>query len=167
METQASQGSAGGPDLQPEGGAGGTGSARPAPDLTADLRTLGENLRDTLRAAWESREREHLQSEIEQGLRALGSALGQTFESTAHEFRAEPLREKVVGLREKVTGVKQELRTTPVADRVRAEIHEVLGRLNEQLRQSRTRWTPPDAQPQERSGDEDSRDPEVSSPSQM
>ena len=115
----------------------------PAPDLAADLRQLGENLRDALSAAWESREREQLQAEIEEGLRGLRQSLGQTFDEAAEELRSrERVRQRVADMRAKAAGVREELRPGHVGDRVRLQLHDVLTRMNEQLERSQRRWTP-------------------------
>lgn len=123
--------------------------AGPKPDIAGDLRELGENLREALRAAWTSRERLQLQSEIEQGLSALGSTLAQTFDAARRDLRSSArVRERVAEARQKVSGVREELRPGQVGDRARAEIHEVLERVNDQLRRSRERWTPSSGSPQ-------------------
>jgi len=135
------------------GGSAGAGPEGPGPDLAADLRTLGENLRDALRAAWESRERERLQAEIEGGLKALGHALGQTFDEAARDLRSrERARERVAEVRRKMAGARAEWRSGHAGDRVRGESHEMLHHLNESLQRSKARWTPPSGRPGDRQG---------------
>jgi hypothetical protein len=113
------------------------------PDLVADLRELGENLRETLRSAWASRERAQLQAEIEQGLKALGETVSRTVDEAAHELGdRQRVRERVAEVRTKVAGVREEFRPGHVADRTRTELHEVLTRVNAQLRRAQARWTP-------------------------
>ena len=131
-------GGAAGDDAGTSGSAEAAGSERDSggrPDLAADLRALGENLRDALRAAWTSQERERIQSEIELGVRQLGQAISQTFEEGTREFRSGRVKERMAG-------VKEDLRSRPLGDRAVAELHEMLTKVNQQVRQARDRWTP-------------------------
>lgn len=133
-----------GSGAQPGGPNGDFETGAERPDLAADLRTLGVNLREALRAAWGSQERERLQAEIETGLRDLGQTLRETFDQATQEVRSrERVRERVAEVKQKAAGAREELRSGKVGDRARAEIHDVLNRLNEQLRRSQGRWTPP------------------------
>ena len=129
--------------MDPEQGQTGTGPGGERPDLAADLRALGENLRDALRAAWGSQERERFQAEVERGLRELRQAVTETFEETARDVKSgERRRERMAEARARAAGVREELRSGQMGGRVRREIHELLDQLNEQLRRSRQRWTP-------------------------
>ena len=113
------------------------------PDLAADFRALGENLKDALRAAWTSAERERLQSEIERGLASLGQTLGKTFDEGARELASrEKLRERMGEVRTRVSGLREELKSGQARDKVRTEVHDLLTRLNGEVRRSKERWTP-------------------------
>ncbi len=109
------------------------------PDLAADLRALGENLKDALRAAWTSAERERLQAEIEGGLASLRQTLGRTFDEARDRASR---REKMEEVRTRVSGLREELRSGQARDKVRTEIHDLLTRLNDEVRRSKDRWTP-------------------------
>jgi hypothetical protein len=113
------------------------------PDLAADLRVLGENLKEALRAAWQSAERERLQAEIERGLASLGRSVSETFEEGTRDLKnREKVRERVQQARERVAQARDHLRTGAAGDRVRVEIHDLLTRLNDELARSKERWTP-------------------------
>jgi hypothetical protein len=117
------------------------GASSGPPDLAADLRALGENLKDALRAAWTSEERERLQSEIERGLGSLRQTLHQTFEEGARDLASrERMRTRVDQARARVAGLRDELQGE-TRDRVRSEIHDLLSRLNGEVSRSKERWT--------------------------
>jgi predicted nuclease with TOPRIM domain len=131
------------PDSSEAEPSGPEGPGRERPDLAADLRVLGENLREALRAAWGSAERDRLQSDIERGLASLRETLGRTFEEGKQELGSrERMKRRMDEMRSRMAGVREDLRSTAVGDRVRGEIHELLTRLNDELRHSRERWTP-------------------------
>ena len=52
-------------------------------DLADELRVLGENIKNFVRALWESQERKRVQQDIETGLAGLGASIGQA----ANEFQ--------------------------------------------------------------------------------
>jgi hypothetical protein len=111
------------------------------PDLTADFRALGENLKDAVRTAWASEERERLQSEIERGLASLSQTLQTTFQEGARDLASrERMRARLNDARTRVAGLRDELKGE-TRDRVRSEIHDLLVRLNDEVSRSKERWT--------------------------
>jgi len=81
----------------------------PNDDLSAEFHKLGENLKSAVKTAWESEERRRLQSELEAGLAALGTALRDSAQSeTGQRLKAEV---NDLGKRVKSGEVEQRLRT--------------------------------------------------------
>lgn len=103
-------------------------------DLGNELRSLGENLRQVLQAAWDSEERRRSQEEIERGLEDLAQAL----RSAGQEFAASPTGQR---LKDDVSGLHDRLRSRQVDSPLRAELLAALRRVNEELSRAASAWT--------------------------
>ena len=101
----------------------------PEGDITAELHELGKNLRDTLRAAWASEERQNLQKEIENGLTELTATLSQA----VHDFSESSTGQT---LKADVNDFKERLRSGEVENRLRAEILGALRKVNTELQKT-------------------------------
>ena len=107
----------------------------PNENIGEQLNELGKNLREALRAAWESEERVKLQQEIEEGLANLRDSLNQA----AKDFTNSPTGQN---LKEDVKDIHDRWQTGEVGTKVRAEITEALRTVNQEL-QKATRKNPP------------------------
>ncbi len=103
-------------------------------ELGDELRALGANLRDMLRAAWDSDERKRAQEEIEAGLGDLARSL----RSAGEEFSASPTGQR---LKTDVHDLHERLRTRQVDVRVRDELVAALRRVNDELGRAAQAWT--------------------------
>ncbi|OGO31196.1 MAG: hypothetical protein A2136_09845 [Chloroflexi bacterium RBG_16_54_11] len=107
----------------------------PTEDIGSQLNELGKNLREALRAAWESEERQMLQQEIEEGLANLRDSLNEAAKDFSASKTGQNLKEDMKDLRER-------WRSGEVGSRVRTEVTEALRTVNQEL-QKATRKNPP------------------------
>lgn len=112
----------------------------PQGDLADEFRTLGKNLAEAMRSAWESPERKRLQQEIETGLIELGTTLRTEFNTFNESSTAQRLKEDVQDLGSR-------MRTGQVQDQVRSELISVMRMVNLELQKATTRWTVADSAP--------------------
>lgn len=103
-------------------------------ELGNELRSLGENLRQVLQAAWDSEERRRAQEEIERGLEDLAQAL----RSAGQEFAASPTGQR---LKDDVSGLHDRLRSRQVDGRLRDELLAALRRVNQELSRAAGAWS--------------------------
>ncbi len=102
-------------------------------DLAGELRSLGKNLRDLFRSAWDSEDRKRLQEEIEGGVIDLTDSL----RSAAQDFsKSETGRQ----LQEDVRDLGARVRSGEVESKVRQDLTEVLRRVNEELDRAAKDW---------------------------
>lgn len=95
-------------------------------DLVAEFRTLGSNLKNLLRSAWQSPEGVRLQREIEDGLSAVITALNQA----ASDFRESPEGQR---LRQEVQELHARLKSGELEKNVRTQLFSILRRINEEI----------------------------------
>jgi uncharacterized membrane protein YccC len=101
-------------------------------DLAAELRALGANLKEVLKAAWESEERRRLQTEIGSGLEDLAS----TLKSAAQEFSESPTGQR---LKADVQDARERLRKGQVEGRMREDMLAALRKINAELSKAAAR----------------------------
>lgn len=123
---------------------------QPEEQLTEELRALGKNLVEVLRAAWESPERKQLQNEIETGLNELGGALRRE----AEYFASSPTGQQ---LKSEVHEIGERIRSGDAQEKARQELLGVLNAANSELEKIIRQWSaagdnPPQEPPQ--SGEE-------------
>jgi hypothetical protein len=106
-----------------------TDNPSPESSLTAELRELGKNLVEAMRAAWEQPERKRFQQEITNGL----SDLGNTLKSEATKLQEHPTTQR---LRTNVSTAGQRIRSGEVEDKVREDLLTALRNANQQLEQT-------------------------------
>lgn len=100
-------------------------------ELTAQFRELGQRLVSTARAAWESEQRQELQQEITDGLRAVRDQLNDAVDNVRTTARAQGTTETV---KEQVKKVAETARSNDLLDEMRNGLANGLRELNEQLR---------------------------------
>lgn len=107
----------------------------PKEDIGEQLNELGKNLRDALRTAWESEERQKLQQEIAAGLANLRDSLNEAANDFSNSQAGQNIKEDVQDLRER-------WRTGELGSKVREEIAEALRTVNRELEKA-SRRNPP------------------------
>ena len=118
---------------------GGTSQSGATPeDLLDELKSFGINLKEALRTVWESQERKTVQSELETGLKNLGSALDQA----ATEFRESGMGQQI---KEDVEDLQERLRQKEIDTKVRTELFGILRTVNTELENLVAHKTPPEA----------------------
>jgi hypothetical protein len=101
----------------------------PEGNLTAELRELGRNLTEILRAAWDQPERKRLQQEIANGLNELGN----TVREETNKFSDSPTGQR---LRTEAETVAQRVRSGEVEIRARQELLNALQIANQQIQRA-------------------------------
>ena len=106
-------------------------------DIADELRQLGKNIKEALRSAWESEERQKLQQEVKDGLAELGSFLNQA---------ADDLKTTQTGqtIKADIDDLKERWQTGEVENKVRSEILEALQTANRELKRVTQSKRPPD-----------------------
>jgi hypothetical protein len=108
-------------------------------DVAEELRQLGKNIKEALRSAWGSEERQKLQQEIQSGLSELGNMLNQA----ADDFKSSQAGQNI---KADIDDFKERLRTGEVESKVRSEILEALQTANRELKRATQSRQPPDEQ---------------------
>ncbi len=108
-------------------------------DIADELRQLGKNIKEALRSAWESQERQKLQQEIQSGLSELGNMLNQA----ADDFNGSQAGQNI---KADISDFKERLRTGEVESKVRSEILEALQTANRELKRATQSRRPPEEQ---------------------
>jgi hypothetical protein len=107
----------------------------PDENLSDEFRTLGLNLINALRTAWESPERKKLQSELEEGLSGLAATLNSEIESFQESETGQRLRSDAAELRDKV-------RDSTTENKIRDELTKTLHIVNTELKKTTQSWSP-------------------------
>ncbi|OGT25012.1 MAG: hypothetical protein A2Z17_07755 [Gammaproteobacteria bacterium RBG_16_66_13] len=102
-------------------------------DLASEFRRLGENLKEALRAGWDSEERRRLEREIEMGLNDAAGAI----RGAAKEFSESPAGKR---LREEFRDLGERARTGDLESKVRQDIVSALQAINRELERAASAW---------------------------
>jgi hypothetical protein len=108
-------------------------SKPPEENLESEFRTLGKNLVEALRTAWESPERKKLQHEIESGLIEFGNTLKEEVDNFSETPKGQKLKAEVEDVRERI-------QKGQVEAKAREEILSVLRVANTELTKIIQRW---------------------------
>lgn len=100
--------------------------------LTSALHKLGENLLQTLQAAWDSPERKKLQQEIEDGL----NDITQTVERQVEDFKQSPTGEQ---LKADIDDLRERVRSGEAEAQLRQELLKALQTINTELEKASAR----------------------------
>jgi len=92
-----------------------------------EFSTLGQNLSDLLRAAWDNPERKHIQEEIEGGLNDFANLL----KSEADSFSESPTGQR---LKSDISEINERLRNAETRNLIRGEVLHVMQKANSELR---------------------------------
>jgi|MudIll2142460700_1097286.scaffolds.fasta_scaffold23334_3 predicted component of type VI protein secretion system len=118
----------------------------PEESLADEIYNLGQNLIQTLHAAWDRPERKMLQQEIEEGL----SDLAQTLQQEADSFVQSPTGQR---MKSDLEELHQKVRTGEAETKIRSELLEVFKVVNTELQRVATRLQSEDSAPGEESND--------------
>ncbi len=117
--------------------------------LGDELRDLGKNLSDFLRAAWASEERKRFQQDVESSLNDLGT----TINKAANDFSTSDTGQR---LKSDISGIRQKVESGEVPNRARKELLEALKRVNIELTRAVDKWGPSSSEKDSQSGPDDS-----------
>jgi len=121
-----------------------TDQTPPQDELSEEMRKLAENINRFAKTAWESPERQKIQSELETHLNEIGGGL----EDAAQQFSQSPAGQQV---KNELKDFNRRLANGEIETQVKKEVVNVLGILNREIEQVANRHssTPgPDAPPQ-------------------
>jgi hypothetical protein len=102
--------------------------------LRKEFESLGRNLVEALRSAWEAPESRRLREEVSSGLNDLGS----TLKREADNLASSPAAQKV---QTSVGEVGEKLRSNEVQEKVRHELIDALQTVNSELQKVIDRWS--------------------------
>lgn len=94
--------------------------------LRDEFQALGENLKSMFNAAWESEERKKFQSEIEAGMRELGTVMNDLADDIRSSQAGETIRREANDFHERV-------KSGEVEEKAREEVIKVMKGLNEEI----------------------------------
>jgi hypothetical protein len=84
----------------------GAGSKQAEPDLIAEMKNLGRQFADALRTAWNSQERQKLETEVREGLDMFVSELEKGFKELRDSQAAQKAKQEVTQVKGKVEGAE-------------------------------------------------------------
>lgn len=104
--------------------------------IADEFRNLGQNIIETLRAAWDSPERKKVQEEIEDGLDQLARTIRQESEAFVSSPTGQQLKSDLQDLNERVRSGEAEAK-------VREEVLKALRTINAELKKVTINWEQP------------------------
>ena len=113
----------------------------PQPDLAAQFRELGQNLKNMFQSAWESEEAHHLKEELKDGFVELGSAA----EQAVADFK---VSEAGRNLKSEAEAFKARLDSGELETKSRQEISKALNIINTELQKVIDSITPSKPDPE-------------------
>ena len=117
----------------------------PGADIGAELRDLGRQFGDTVRSAWQSEERQRMESEIREGVQIFITEV----DKAIREVRESPTAQRV---REESSQMKNRAETDEVGKRAKRGLAQGLQWMSEELGKLAQQFTSPQKEP----GDDES-----------
>jgi hypothetical protein len=105
------------------------------PDLAEELREFGKQFADTIRSAWNSAERQRLETELRDGMRSFADEVDKAIQ----EIKKSPAADRV---KSEATQVREKVQTSDVGNKARTGVAQGLQVLSEQLAKLAERFTP-------------------------
>lgn len=102
--------------------------------ISDELSKLGENLKKTIQAMWESEERKKATQGLEQGLADIGKAFDEVAQEVTKGEAAEKIRQEVGDIQERIKSGKLE-------ERVREDLVLTLKKVNDEFNKFSSRWS--------------------------
>jgi hypothetical protein len=115
-------------------------------DLSDELRQFGKSLKHFFKSAWESDERQQLQTEIEHSLDEVARSLNQA----ADDFSASQEGQQ---LKSEFDDLKQRVESGELGDKIQHDLKQTLRKVSEELDQASNRWSKPQNNDQDPAGD--------------
>ncbi len=112
----------------------------PQPDLTAQFRELGENLKNIFQSAWQSEEARKLRQEISEGMSELGKAANQAVD----DFNASEAGQK---LKAEAQDFRARVESGEVESKAREELGRVMAFINAELNKFTRTGSPEPVEP--------------------
>ncbi len=106
-----------------------------APDISEELREFGKQFADTIRTAWNSTERQRLETELRDGMRSFADEVDKAIQ----EIKKSPAADRV---KTEATQVREKVQTSDVGNKARTGVAQGLQALSEQLAKLAERFTP-------------------------
>jgi len=122
--------------------------------ISDEFSKLGDNIKNTFTALWESEDRKKATRGLEQGLTEIGKAIDNVAQEVTKGEAAQKIRQDVGDLQER-------LKSGQVEGRVREDLLQTLKKVNEEFGKFSQRWTSQsgdEAQPQDSSGSVETKD---------
>ncbi|WP_420643588.1 hypothetical protein [Candidatus Leptofilum sp.] len=105
------------------------------PDVAEELREFGKQFADTIRTAWNSAERQRLETELRDGMRSFADEVDKAIQEIKKSPAADRVKTEAVNVRDKV-------QTSDVGHKARSGVASGLQVLSEQLAKLAERFTP-------------------------
>ena len=105
------------------------------PDVAEELREFGKQFADTIRSAWNSAERQRLETELRDGMRSFADEVDKAIKEIRKSPAAERVKTEAINVREKVE-------SSDVGNKARSGVASGLQVLSEQLAKLAERFTP-------------------------
>jgi hypothetical protein len=106
-----------------------------SPDVAEELREFGKQFADTIRTAWNSAERQRLETELRDGMRSFADEVDKAIQ----EIKKSPAADRV---KTEATQVREKVQTSDVGNKARTGVAQGLQVLSEQLAKLAERFTP-------------------------
>jgi uncharacterized coiled-coil DUF342 family protein len=103
-------------------------------NLADEIKSLGKNLNDLMKAAWASQERQNLQNDLEKSL----LELGETIKNTANEFSQGETGQR---LKSDLHEIHKKFESGELQSQARSELLNALKKANEELQKATGHWT--------------------------
>ena len=110
------------------------------PDVAEELREFGKQFADTIRSAWNSAERQRLETELRDGMRSFADEVDKAIQEIRKSPAAERVKTEAINVREKVE-------SSDVGNKARSGVASGLQVLSEQLAKLAERFTPAEKPP--------------------
>lgn len=110
--------------------------------LTDEFRALGENLINSVRAAWDTPERKRLQEEIEDGLTELATIV----KTEAESFHESPTGQR---LKSDIEDLQQWVQSSKAENQIREELINALKTANTELKKVTDKFSEADTTPED------------------
>jgi hypothetical protein len=111
-------------------------------DIAEELKNLGRQLADTLRTAWNSQERQKLESEIRRGVKSFADEVGKA----VHEIKESPPAQRA---REEASQIRTKVESGEVGHKAKSNMAQGLHWLSVELERLSKQFTPVEKDPEE------------------
>lgn len=111
-------------------------------DLAEELKKLGNQLENTLRAAWGSVKQQEIRDEVEDGLETLRDSLKKAAETMTEKADDLMRSEQAESLKSEVEDLRTRVASGEVTRKIQTEFTSALRVLNEQLEKLADTWEP-------------------------